>query len=396
MNIVEVVPYFYPAWAYGGPAKLVYDVSMFFSNTGHQIQVITSDCYDATSRMPLKKRIQKTKSLQVHYFANVSNYIAYRFNLHFAPWLFVGSMPIVFRSDIVHIHDFYTVHNIWIVLLCFLFRKPYIFSVHGCLEEVRKREKSTFKEIFLSIFGYTMLRQASFVIATSESERESYLAAGVLDTRIVQFGHGINPDEFVSTLTKVEARRKYAIPLDATVFTYLGRLHKIKGLDLLLEAFAKLKDVHAFLVIAGSDDGYGDMISELIRSHGLEKKVLQLGPVFGSEKADLFRASTVFVYPSRSEGFSLGILEAASAGLPLLLTKGCHFEEAGEVGAALIVPTTADSLRQGLKKMIDAGESVKKMGSRARKLIETTYSLEIIGQKYQDVYTKAISGYGKN
>lgn len=396
MRIVQVVPYFFPAWAYGGPAKLVYDISMFLSKNSHQVEVLTLDCYDGLVRMPKDKRIPKSEHLNIHYFKNISNTLAYKHNVYLSFWFFFKSISIVRWGEVVHLHDFYTLHNVWICFLCLLFGKPYILSVHGCLEETRKKEKSILKQIFLRLFGYTMLRKAAYVVATSDNEAESYIHAGVRIKRIVRLGHGINPDEFVSKLIKSEARHKFNLPKTATVFTYLGRLHKIKGLDLLIDAFSRLKEKNVVLVIAGSDDGYGSTVTDLVGSRGLENKVRLLGSVFGQNKADLFAASNVFVYPSRSEGFSLGILEAACAGLPLLLTQGCHFEEAGEVGAAVIVPTTAKSIYEALVRMMNSKVDLKKMGNQARNLIMKKYLLETIGSKYQDLYIKAVSNYGKN
>ena len=105
MKILQIVPYFYPAWSYGGPAKLAYDTSIFFSEQGHQVTLYTSDAYDKESRMPKSLHINK-KNLKVHYFKNFNNFLTYNYNIFFTPGLFLRAIFEVKKFDIIHIHDF--------------------------------------------------------------------------------------------------------------------------------------------------------------------------------------------------------------------------------------------------------------------------------------------------
>lgn len=389
MKIVEVVPYFYPAWSYGGPAKLVYDVSKFLSGLGHEVEVLTSDCYDATRRMPRKLRLRSKRKFQVRYFANVSNHLASKSNIYFAPRLFLRAIPAVITCDVVHLHDFYTLHNIWISMLCRLFSRPYLISVHGCLETKRRTEKSFFKSVYLSLFGIGMLRAAAKVIATSDNETKSYLELGVAREKIIHMAHGVNPKEFHSRKTKLSIRAKLNIPRKALVFTFLGRIHRIKGIDLLLKAIAKINEPNLFFILAGSDNGYAKTVDRLIKQYKLRRSILRLGAVYGSQKADLFKASDAFIYPSRSEGFSLGILEAAAAGLPLLITSTCHFPEVKIFQAGFIMkPSVNDICEQIIQFSKLTPEARKTMSQNAIRLIRQRYSMSRVGRDLELLYEK--------
>jgi glycosyltransferase involved in cell wall biosynthesis len=303
MKILQVVPYFFPAWGYGGPAKLVYDTSLEFSKQRNKVVVYTSDAYDASDRMPIKKRISPTSHLHVHYFTNLSNTFAYRLNIYLPLGLFWHSLREIRSFDVIHLHDFYTLANVWITFLARLFHIPYILSVHGCLEDERMKQKSIFKRVFMILFGKQMLYHASALIATSENEDLSFRSFGIKTQKIKRIGHGVNPSEFETNQTSIQARIHFGIPKKALVFTYVGRIHSIKGLDLLVEAFTRLHNPKTYLAIAGSDDGYLPMLTKMVSESIAKKRIKLLGPIFGAEKAKLFKASDVFVYPYRSEGF---------------------------------------------------------------------------------------------
>ncbi|MEP7167009.1 MAG: glycosyltransferase [Candidatus Woesebacteria bacterium] len=385
MKILQVVPYFYPAWSYGGPAKLVYDTCLYFEREGHQVTVFTSDAYDQESRMPRRLRIPKRDSLRIFYFRNIFNKLTYTYNIYCAPGLFLRTLWEIPQTDVIHLHDFYTPHNVWIALLAQIFSKPYILSVHGCLETQRIAQRSLFKKVFLRFGGKWLLHHASKVVATSQNEVSAYQEYGVKDDAIVLFGHGVNPVEFQSNLTKAAAKKSWKLRPDETIITFLGRIHKIKGLDLLVEAADLLHLDKLKFVIAGSDDGYATELRELIRQKGLININL-IGTCYGKKKADLFKASDIFVYPSYSEGFSLGILEAGSTGLPLVLTTGCHFDEVGKTKSGLIVKPEPKALAKALQKMIDDPKLRKIAGANAKRLIQENYSMDSIGRLLLNTY----------
>lgn len=387
MKILQVVPYFYPAWSYGGPAKLVYDTSRYFASQGHTVQVYTSDAYDKERRMSSEKHIH-IPNLQVHYFRNLHNTLAYIYNIFFTPGLFFPAIWQVRQVDVIHLHDFYTPQNAWISWLAWLYKKPYILSVHGCLEEKRLAQRSFFKRVYLSLFGRWMLRHASMVIATSKNEVVAYQEYLVPSQKIFRLGHGVDQKEFETAQSKLACRRYFGLKDRSVVVTFLGRIHKIKGLDLLVKAVARIKDQSIEFVIAGSDDGFLDELKKLIHTHHLSDRVHLWNTCYGEEKAQLFKASDIFIYPSYSEGFSLGILEALAAGLPLIITTGCHFEQVEKAKAGLIVEPKATALSQAIKKMATDNELRKNAAKNAKLLVSQHYSMDVIGDQLLTLYQK--------
>ena len=386
MRILQVVPYFYPAWSYGGPAKLVKDTTDYFASMGHQVTVYTSDSYDRDRRMPIAMRAKNSANSAVFYFRNISNTFAYRHHIFIAPMMFFQIIWELSSFDIVHIHDFYIVFNVWVALLCRVFHKPYVISVHGCLEEKRMEDKNGLKRLFLHVFGISILQHAKALIATSQNERKAYLSYDIPKEKIFMMGHGVNTQEFFTKKTKSVCRRIYHLKKTSFVISFVGRIHKIKGLDILVHAIARMKTDAIQVVIAGSDDGFLKDLKNLISLHTLNNSIQVYGPCFGQKKAELFRASDLFVYPSYSEGFSLGILEAAGSGLPLLITKGCHFEKVIEWNAGLVVESNPEAFAHGIRRLMDNDKQRKLMGVNAKKMIEKEYAMDIISNKILNLY----------
>jgi poly(glycerol-phosphate) alpha-glucosyltransferase len=173
------------------------------------------------------------------------------------------------------------------------------------------------------------------------------------------------------------------------VALFLGRLHAKKGLGHLLEAWSRAHANHADwrLVIAGPDDGYEEQARRLTGVLGLHSSVTFAGPLRGQDKVAALRAADAFVLPSFSEGFSMAVLEAMAARLPVVLTPGCNFPEAAAAGAALEVqPTVADTER-GLRALMSMPEQSRRaMGYRGRRLVETRYTWDAVARETIEIY----------
>lgn len=390
MKILYVIPYFYPAWAYGGPGKIAHDPARSFSEQGHDVMVYASDAYDDRQRMPQEKRITNVEKFKVRYFKNFHNLLAYKFNIFFTPALYPVSLSEFYKFDVIHIHDFYTLQNVWIGFLSRLFHKPYLISVHGCLEEKRLQARSLFKKLFLKFFGVSMLRGASFLIATSVNEVLAYQKFGIPKYRIKLIAHGVSKDEFTTSVSKEKCRQHFKLSSKSIVVTFLGRIHKIKGLDMLIEAITLIDESNVHFVIAGPDDGYLSELKKIIQEKKVNKKITLMSGCFGEERAQLFKASDVFVYPSYSEGFSLGILEAASVGLPLVITTACYFDQVKEYKAGIIVELNPKSIANGILRLAKDKAKREQASKNALKLIEDNYSIKVIGEQLLDTYKSAI------
>ena len=228
MKILQIIAYFAPAWAYGGPPKVVYDISRKLVERGHSVTVYTTDAFDASSR--IKERYNVMNGIKVHYLKNISNWLAWNQKV-FLP---VGLRRLLKNNiknfDLVLLSDFRNNPN----LVGFLYARknnvPYILSAYGSLPRELKKIP---KILFDLLFGNRMLKDASKVIAQTHGEAEKYKEFGVSEDKIEFIPLCIDLSEFKNLPKKRTFRKKYSISETEKMILFLGRIHKAKGIDLL-------------------------------------------------------------------------------------------------------------------------------------------------------------------
>ena len=178
LRILHVVPYFEHAWAYGGIPRVATTLTHGLARRGHDVTVCTTDACDAVSRV----REPHTPSegpgrLDVHMFRNLSNSLAYRWQL-FTPIGFVRALRAVLpRIDIGHLHACRNLPVAAAARLLAAARIPYVVSPHGTAPLIERRLAA--KRIFDATVGRGYLEGAARVVAVSDAERRQLLDLGV-------------------------------------------------------------------------------------------------------------------------------------------------------------------------------------------------------------------------
>ena len=163
--------------------------------------------------------------------------------------------------------------------------KNVYMQAHGSIPYIM--DKKATKSLFDILFGYRLLKDASVVIALTKIEAQQYVDIGVPKDKIKIVPNGIDIDnEYDNLPRKGIFRQRYNVSNDEKLILYLGRIHKIKGLILLIEAFKDLTDdlVNAKLAIVGPDDSYLSELNQEIASYTVGDKIFFTGPLYGSEK----------------------------------------------------------------------------------------------------------------
>jgi glycosyltransferase involved in cell wall biosynthesis len=172
----------------------------------------------------------------------------------------------------------------------------------------------------------------------------------------------------------------------------LARLHKFKGIDLIIEAIRlRKKRRHAtpLLVVAGSGRQYGALRRQVARG-GLRREVVFAGEVSGRDKTWLLANCAFLVQPSREgEGMPNSVLEAMSYGKPVLGTASPGIEEilCNQVNGVLVPPNDPVELAQGLEQMLAA--DLARWGAAARKTALDN-SQETCAGRYLDLFEEVI------
>jgi glycosyltransferase involved in cell wall biosynthesis len=294
------------------------------------------------------------------------------------------------RPQIVHIHGVWEPEVVAAARECRRHRIPYVIETFGTLNPWSLEQRRLKKRIFLAILHGRMLRRSCFLHALNPQEAD-HLEALRLGTRVEVFPNGIFIEEFVPA--DVDAARRSVPGLGAAPFVlFMARLHPMKGLDLLADAFvdaaSRIGDAH--LVVAGPRDVGAEDFERRIGAAGISDRVHLVGEVAGERKRGLLQAASVFAQPSRNEGFSVSILEALASGRPVVITPECNFPQVSECGAGLVVPFDVDAVSEAIQRLMTDREASGSMGRNARTLVERDYTWEAIASKSIEAYRRGI------
>jgi len=388
MKILQIVPYFPPAYAFGGPVTVAFQVSKELVKRGHEVVVYTSDAKDLVSRLSVEP-VSYVDGIKVNYFRNIP---ISKLKLFLTPELVSKVKEEVKQFDVIHLHEFRTFQNIIVHFYAMKYRVPYVLQAHGSLP--RFTYLKWLKWIYDKFFGYGLLRDASKVIALNQAEAEQYQSMGVRDETIEIIPNGIDLTEYSDLPLRGSFKEKYNIPLETTLILYLGRIHKIKGINILVKAFAKIieKVDNVKLVIVGPDDGYLEEIQVLINNLAIEKNILITGPLYGKEKLEAYVDADVYVLPSRYETFPMSVLEAYSCGKPVIASRvgGLKDLVIDGVTGLLFESENNEQLVESLLSLLNNDARAEKMGAKGNEFVEENFTIEKMVDRLEDIYTEAV------
>jgi glycosyltransferase involved in cell wall biosynthesis len=267
---------------------------------------------------------------------------------------------------------------------------PLVISPHGMLEPWALNHSRLKKRLAALLFEDKNLREAGCLHALCAAEADNFRRYG-LENPIAIIPNGVDMPEIGKPLVADDAMaEKFPGLKGRRRILFLSRLHPKKGLSNLLQAWRQVaRDFKDWsLLIAGAGQpAYELELRTLVKNYALEKNVVFVGAVYGEDKRQVLAAADAFVLPSFSEGFSVAILEAAAAGLPVLLTPECNFPELVKSGAAVEISSLPSAIEAGLRKIMElSGGQRKDMGRRGLELVKQSYTWPSIAGRMVEVY----------
>ena len=389
MKILHVAHFFYPCLSAGGVVNASYQIAKMQARD-NSVKVISSDACKERLKFEESRYDVDIDGIKVDYFKNISN----RFKLATMLDTPIGA---IFRIknqirdfDVVHVHEHRQTLSI---IACYFARRygiPYVVQAHGSVLPFFQKEG--LKNIFDKVFGFKILHGASKVFALTEVEKEQYLKMGVEEDRIEIVPLGINIEEYSDLPEEGIFREKFNISKDDKLIIFIGRVHEIKGLDLLIDAFKELADSEddVKLAIVGPDDGYMDALNLRIAECDLSDKVIVTGPLYKSEKQEALVDCDLFVMPSKYESFTTSGLEAMACGKPLVLTKNNHIHDWVDGSVGLACDDDKMSLKDAMAEVLFDEELSKEFGMNGRRLIQEKYNWDMINEQILNIYESII------
>jgi glycosyltransferase involved in cell wall biosynthesis len=298
------------------------------------------------------------------------------------------------RAGIVHMHGLWQGHTRRGARTAREARVPYLITAHGMAEPWALRHKALRKRLYTALVEGKNLRRASCLHALSRPEI-GHLRALAPRTPIGFVPNGVDLDPFAHLPARAELEAEFPELAGKFVLLFLGRLHLKKGLDLLATALAALGAAHPDLhvLLAGPDDGALAPFLARVEHAGLSRRVTCLGHVAGERARRAWGAADAFILPSYSEGFSMAILEALAARLPVVVTTSCHFPELAAADGGIVVAPTADAVTRGLRDLLERSPAERaELGRRGRALVERQYTWDRQARRLADIYRWVAGG----
>lgn len=220
------------------------------------------------------------------------------------------------QTHILHNHSLWMATNVYPAKAVRNTTCKLVVSPRGTLSTTALKRSALLKKTLWPFILTPAIRTATAFHATSEQEYHDIRKQG-LRQPVAIIPNGIDVPVYVS---------KEPLPLRQLLF--LGRIHPVKGIDLLLRAWAAVQQQHTNwqLVIAGPDEGgYLAKMQKLARELKLERCEF-VGALYGEKKWRAYQKADLYVLPTHTENFGITVAEALAAGTPVITTKGAPWQ----------------------------------------------------------------------
>lgn len=298
--------------------------------------------------------------------------------------------------DLVHIHELWHYPGYVAFRSARTWKKPYIVTIHGELSTRSLEQKSFKKWVYMTAIQRRILQCAATLQVNTKAEACQIRALG-FDRPVATIPNGISLEGFQDLPPRSAFFERFGDLSGKRIILFLGRIHPQKGLDVLAKAFGEIARVRddVCLVVAGPNEGgYRSQVETILRPSGALSRTVFTGMLRGADKLAAYSVADIFVLPSYSEGFSMAILEALAAGIPVVISQECNFPEVVEAGAGLVVDPDPEQLRVALTNLLDRHDVKAQMGQRGQDLISHHYTWDSVAARLREVYVDILKQAG--
>ena len=299
--------------------------------------------------------------------------------------------------DLIHVHELWHFPHFAAARAAMKSTKPYVVSLHGQLSPWAMGHKAWKKRIYWRAIQERTLQRAAVIHTLSDTEIGDVRRLG-LNTTACLVPNGIETSVYNDLPSDEAFIRSHPELAGKQIVLFLGRLHPIKGLDLLASAFGRLaqKRPDAWLVIAGPDNyGYRRKLEALLRAENALNRTTFTGLITGQEKLEALASSCILVLPSYSEAQSMAVLEGMASGLPVIATQTCGVPELADTDGGFLINPDPHELTTALDRLLGDEALRLRMGQNARRLAHASYTWPQAAARMASLYRHAIAAHAE-
>lgn len=308
MNILHITPSYKPAYIYGGPIISVSRLAESQQQVGAEVTVLTTTANGAAELEVPRNKVQLVDNIKVCYFPRWT-----KDHSHFSPGFLWHLFKTVKSYDVVHIHSWWNLVAMFAVLTCWLRSVRPVLSPRGMLSVYTfEKDNSPLKKWLHRLLGKWLL---------SKTVLHGTAPAEVAEAQRIHrdWPHFVLPN--IIDLPKVDIFFSSGPMKGPLRVVFLSRIDQKKGLDITLNALAKL-DIPWHLSIAGeASESYKSELETLINSLDIAANITWLGWLNGDDKYQALKEGDLFVLTSHNENFANVVLESLACGTPVLVSE---------------------------------------------------------------------------
>jgi len=393
MKILCVIPYYHPAFQFGGPIASVHGLNKALTRKGIEVTVYTTNI-GLKNEIPVNTEVD-LEGVRVNYFS-LSNPFGMALDIS---WQLSVDMTKALQKNIPNF-DLIYINGLWnypAAAACYYsrkHRKPYIIAPRGMLYRYTMGKKIWKKWPYYHLISKRDIRAASAIHYTTKDESFQCHSRLHLKNRALIIPNGVDPHTSIDQDTE-RLKARYPVLERKKVILFMSRISWKKGLDILAKAFGNIArdrdDVH-LLIVGPDEDGYEKKVKSWLCDEEVQEKVTFTGMLQGKNKLEAFSGSDLFVLPSYSENFGMVVVEAMHHGLPVVISDQVGISDDVERDkAGIVIETDVQQLTSALTRLLDDYRLCRQIGERGRMLVTREYGWDQISDSMISDFNEIIT-----
>jgi len=377
MKILFTLGSWHPA--HGGPFFSVGNLAMALSRSGHEVHLLAGDYpHMPAQAAPEGVRLHLIKGRLLP---------AIRQTLLPGANKCIDAIIQEVQPDVIHDNGLWLTLNHKVGLAAQRHNIPHILSPRGTLDPWAMQYRNLKKRIALALYQRRDLVSVTRFHAASLLEAKNIKAFGLTQaTAVVPNGVDIpeQPARF-----NIDGSQTPRLAL------FIGRMHPVKNLPTLLEAWAQLRpDGWHLQLVGASEVGHRQVLESLAQKLGISKVVTFSDPVYGEAKNALLRNAQLGFLVSKSENFGIAAAEAMAAGVPVIASRTVPWKCLQDDDLGWWVEGDVSGISAAIREACNLSpQELQQKGLRARAYAQAEFGWQSIAEKFTEQYQQMIASY---
>lgn len=376
MKVLHIVPFYKPAFIYGGPIASVSKLCESQQRAGAEVTVITTNANGKTSDLEVDSRhFHIVDGVRLRYFNSITNDNTF---VSLGLWRYLYSC--CHEYDIVHIHTWWNFLVLGAALICRIRKVKVVLSPRGMLSEyIFNSTNSGIKKGLHRMFGRSLLKTTIFN-ATSQQEHDE------CKVLIPGWAGFVLPN--VIDLPAIEINKAHK---EVFTLSFLSRIDPKKGLEFVFEAITLLSFPVRFRIAGKGEENYIGELKALTEKLGIADKVEWIGWMGQEQKFTELTQADLFVLASYNENFANVVIESLYTGTPVLISEHvglASYVLDNELG--WVTSLHPAEIARAISECHRDREKTARINENAHDKIVSHFSPEILSVNYLSQYTDII------